>query len=187
MISHGGETDSGDKNLMPSMVVRQQKNQNTCLGSDARNNERDHQIKSTSQATTLDQLFEEAEKRSQQNSNQRTQHCFTQEGLVLPKRVLPVFSHSHQIDGQQDTIKDLNRELKFNQSRGKNVLNQKSELKKAMEKLEANRRKKEAEQERLTRRTSLELRLEERAQRLASKEEGGGGGGASRKDETITY
>ena len=65
-------------------------------------------------------------------------------------------------------IRELNRELKFNQTRGKNVLDQKSELKKALERLEAGKRRKEIELERLGRRTSLELRLEERAQRLAA-------------------
>lgn len=91
---------------------------------------------------------------------------FDQDGLVLPRRV--PHHPPCQIGGQQPTtIRDLNRELKFNQIRGNNVLDKKSELKKALEKLEATKRRKEAEQERLTRRTSLELRLEERAERIA--------------------
>lgn len=72
--------------------------------------------------------------------------------------------HHHQ---QQPIIRDLNRELKFNQTRGKNVLDQKSELKRVQEKMADARRRKEQEQERLNRRSSLELRLEERAQKIA--------------------
>lgn len=90
------------------------------------------------------------------------QQMFDQDGLVLPKRVL-----HHPVSVAQPIIRDLNRELKFNQIRGKNVLDQKSELKKALEKLEESKRRREAEQERLNRRTSLELRLEERAEKIA--------------------
>lgn len=87
---------------------------------------------------------------------------------ILPKRIPQVAINP----GQQPIIRDLNREFKFNQIRGKNVLDQKSELKKALERLADTKRRKEAEQERLSRRTSLEMRLEERAQKI-SKETGG--------------
>lgn len=156
-----------DKNVMPSMVVRQQRI--TQIGSSANQQQKlQHQggqmprnpgapeepsyvVSSSSSMKAADEL-----------SGSIKQQIFDQDGLVLPKRVL-----HHPVSVAQPIIRDLNRELKFNQIRGKNVLDQKSELKKALEKLEESKRRREAEQERLTRRTSLELRLEERAERIA--------------------
>lgn len=140
---------SGDKNVMPSVILRQQRIQ---MGMSA--NQRGEQTSQQQPNPTSSSILTANEQQQQQ--------LFDQDGLVLPKRVV-----HHPISLAQPIIRDLNRELKFNQIRGKNVLDQKSELKKALEKLEENKRKKEAEQERLNRRTSLELRLEERAERIA--------------------
>lgn len=133
--------DDQQNNLMPSMVVRQQKLQ------------------------TGANLFQNLIKPTNPTSEPQTQHLFDQDGLILPKR-LP--QHSNNNNSQQyPIIRDLNRELKFNQIRGKNVLDQKCELKKVQEKMADARKRREAEQERLNRRSSLEMRLEERAQKLA--------------------
>lgn len=122
---------SGDMNMKPSMVVQQQRQIQMGIYTSA-----NHDNSSTT--TSISQ--------NQQTKNQ-TNHLFDQDGLVLPKKILP-----HPISGlsaiqQQPIIRDLNRELKFNQIRGKNVLDNKSELKKALEKLEENKRKKEEEAE----------------------------------------
>jgi len=162
----------GDKNLMPSMVVRQQQQFKMGMSanekgpgiakrsSDAAKTRTQGQLPSC--LTNLGQLKvagELGEVGQQQAQSQPSDHS----GLVLPRRLLP----PHPVSVAQPIIRDLNRELKFNQIRGKNVLDQKSELKKALEKLNETKRKREAEQERLNRRTSLELRLEERAERIA--------------------
>lgn len=170
---------TADRNLMPSMVVRQQRNiqlganqqqqqpqqqqnQNlnqNCAGQTLR---RAPNPDESSQQQHLAQPITSSMRAADELSGHVQQQLFDQDGLVLPKRVL-----HHPVSVAQPIIRDLNRELKFNQIRGKNVLDQKSELKKALEKLEESKRKREAEQERLNRRTSLELRLEERAERLA--------------------
>lgn len=96
-----------------------------------------------------------------------SQQTFDKDGMVLPRRLV---QHSALINGNLDQypiIRDLNRELKFNQIRGKNVLDQKSEFKRVQEKIVNARRRREDEQERLNRRSSLEMRLEERAQKIA--------------------
>lgn len=160
-------TVAGDKNVVPSMVVRQQRFQQLGISAIPAH-KRDQSAASSSSAAhpseeSISSLMSAANELSGSIQQQQQQaQLFDQDGLVVPKRVL-----HHPASAAQPIIRDLNRELKFNQVRGKNVLEQKSELKKAMERLEESRRKKEAEQERLGRRTSLELRLEERAQRIA--------------------
>lgn len=54
----------------------------------------------------------------------------------------------------------------FRNFRGKTVLNQKSELQKAMQKHREVKTRKELEQERLSSRSALEITLEQRARRL---------------------
>lgn len=76
------------------------------------------------------------------------------------------------VRGFGNLMRDLTRELKFNQISGKNVLDQKSELKRVQERMAEARRRKDAEQDRLNRRSSLELRLEERAQKIAKDSSG---------------
>lgn len=160
---------STDKNLMPSMVARQQRQQ-LQLGTIAAKNDNTagahwNRHDETNQVNQQNLFASSSIMAANELSSGIQKQMFDQNGLVLPRRLL---HHSSCAPGQPPTtIRDLNRELKFNQVRGKNVLDQKSELKKALEKLEANKKRKEAEQERLNRRTSLELRLEERAERLA--------------------
>lgn len=144
-----------DKNVMPSMVVRQRRMDQMGISANQLNRGAGGAVVSNTVASATSSSIKVNELADQQQ-------LFDQNGLVLPKRVM-----HHPVSMNQPIIRDLNRELKFNQIRGKNVLDQKSELKKALEKLEESKRKKEAEQERLSRRTSLELRLEERAERLA--------------------
>lgn len=163
------ERPASERNVMPSMVVRQQKSQLSGL----------HQrpasatgCEESSSTNTSNLLLEAARRSNQPHSQQQQQQQFDQNGLVIPRRV-----PHHPVFADQPTIRDLNRELKFNQVRGNNVLDKKSELKKALEKLEETKRKKEAEKERLNRRTSLEMRLEERAERIAKEETNSGGGG----------
>lgn len=149
-----------DKNVMPSMVVRQQRSQNQ-IGSIQQQQQQQQQGQEPTNYAA--QPISSSMKASDELSGSVQQQMFDQDGLVLPKRVL----HHHPVSVGQPIIRDLNREIKFNQIRGKNVLDQKSELKKALEKLEESKRRREAEQERLNRRTSLELRLEERAEKIA--------------------
>uniref|UniRef100_A0A6G1S7F8 Uncharacterized protein n=1 Tax=Aceria tosichella TaxID=561515 RepID=A0A6G1S7F8_9ACAR len=161
---------SNDKNLMPSMVVKQQRGHLT-KAQIHHQQVSEHSSNEEAQTTQLDNILHRtraaaaAAATNAESCGRSGGQMFDQDGLVLPRRVP---HHHQQGDGQQPTtIRDLNRELKFNQARGLPLLDQKSELKRAMEKLESSRRKKEIEHERLTRRTSLELRLEERAQRIA--------------------
>jgi len=77
------------------------------------------------------------------------------EGLVVPRKLI-----NPNMDSKEK--QDLHRELMFNQKAGKSVLNQKTELEKVMEKRNDNKKKKEAEKERVDRRNSFERKLEER-------------------------
>jgi len=85
--------------------------------------------------------------------------------------------------------KDLHRELMFNQKTGKNVLNQKSELTKVLEKRLDNKKKKEIEEDKkCVRRNSFERKLEEQALKIAqcelnSTEKGTTFGSTERKND----
>ncbi|XP_064473965.1 uncharacterized protein LOC135388370 isoform X2 [Ornithodoros turicata] len=82
-----------------------------------------------------------------------------EEGLIIPKKPSnPCLESTER--------KNLHRELLFNQKIGKNVLGQKSELQKAMEKVKDDQKRKELEGERQNKRTALEKRLEEQANKL---------------------
>lgn len=152
---------ASDKNVVPSMVVRQQRMQ---MGQLSANQRAAQQPQQSQRARSADEVLPTSSSIKAANElSGHVQQQFDQDGLVLPKRLV----HHTVPPVAQPIIRDLNRELKFNQVRGKNVLDQKSELKKALEKLEESKRRKEAEQERLNRRSSLELRLEERAERIA--------------------
>lgn len=164
------ETKQADTNMKPSLIVQQQRQIQMGISSANPNLTTKHggpetiNQQSSSSMKAANELSGIIQYQQQQQSSNQNQMMFDQNGLVLPKRVLP--SNPAGLVNQP-IIRDLNRELKFNQIRGKNVLDQKSELKRAMKKLEENKRRKEADQERLNRRSSLELRLEERAERLA--------------------
>ncbi|XP_059471167.1 ensconsin [Neocloeon triangulifer] len=85
------------------------------------------------------------------------------EGLIMPRKPANPCLDS-------DDHKSLHRELMFNKKVGKNVLNQKSELQRAMEKHRDQAARKEAEKEKLNNKTAFEKVIEERARRLESHE-----------------
>lgn len=85
------------------------------------------------------------------------------EGLILPRKLPNPCAES--TDRQ-----NLHRELLFNQKIGKNVLNQKSELQRAMEKHKEHQVKKELEQQKQESKSALERVIEERARRLETPE-----------------
>lgn len=184
---------TGDRNIMPSMVVRQQRLAQCGLTSFNPNKVTSASAKPITQVNTTQELCKSAAAAAASLANDKQQqHLFDQNGLIVPKKVTPVSlnlsAHSGSVVGGglsgcanagnihglnsaiiiPNTVLDLNRELKFNQAHGKNVLDKKSELRRAMDKLEANRKRKEAEVERLNRRSSLELRLEQRAEKIGS-------------------
>lgn len=81
------------------------------------------------------------------------------EGLILPRKL-----HNPCLENQNR--KELHRELLLNQKMGKNVLNQKSELQKAMEKHKEQVTKRELEAQRQENMTPFEKVIEQRAKRL---------------------
>ncbi|PSN57571.1 hypothetical protein C0J52_00517 [Blattella germanica] len=81
------------------------------------------------------------------------------EGLILPRKPQNPYHESSD-------HKNLHRELLFNQKIGKNVLNQKSELQRALEKHKEHQVKKELEQQKQENKSALERVIEERARRL---------------------
>lgn len=91
-------------------------------------------------------------------------HMTPDDGLVMPRKLVNPCLESKE-------KQNLHRELLFNQKMGKNVLAQKSELKKAMDKFQSEQKKKEQEMEKLNKRTSLEKKLEEQAQKLKMMEQ----------------
>lgn len=100
---------------------------------------------------------------------------FNEEGLVIPRKINNPCLESNE-------RQSLHKELLWNQVTGKNVLDQKSELQKVIEKRKVEKQKKEIEAEKLSRRSSLERRLEEQQLKL-QKEEGKIGSGVSEKSE----
>ncbi|KAF4516801.1 hypothetical protein B566_EDAN004640 [Ephemera danica] len=85
------------------------------------------------------------------------------EGLILPRK-----PHNPCIESGDH--KSLHREILFNQKVGKNVLNQKSELQRAMERHKEQAARKEAEKDRVNNKTAFERVIEERARRLETLE-----------------
>lgn len=85
------------------------------------------------------------------------------EGLIVPRKPQNpcVESSDH---------KNLHKELLFNQKIGKNVLNQKSELQRALEKHKEHQFKRELEQQKQESKSALERVIEERARRLETLE-----------------
>ncbi|RZF34231.1 hypothetical protein LSTR_LSTR010551, partial [Laodelphax striatellus] len=86
-------------------------------------------------------------------------------GLIMPRKI-------HNPCMESSDRQNLHRELLFNQRIGKNVLNQKSELQKALEKHKDNQARKDLEMQKLEEKTPLERVIEERAKRLESYEKG---------------
>jgi len=100
------------------------------------------------------------------NGSDRLPHIhLDKDGLVVPRKPANPCVDSNE-------RRDLHRELLFNQKIGKPVLNQKSELQKAMQKHREHQNRKEEEMERLSSRSSLEKVLEQRARRLEELERG---------------
>ncbi|KAG1683165.1 Protein FAM107B [Nymphon striatum] len=94
-----------------------------------------------------------------QHSIKKDESRFTEEGLVLPKKINnPCLECTER--------QNVHKELLFNQKIGKDVLNKKSELQKVMDKFTDDQKKKEKEQERISKRNSLEKRLEEQANKI---------------------
>ncbi|CAN8018918.1 hypothetical protein HPB47_009919 [Ixodes persulcatus] len=87
-----------------------------------------------------------------------------EDGLIVPRKPLNPCAESAE-------RKNLHKELLFNQKIGKNVLGQKTELQKVMEKMKDEHKRKELEEERQRGRTALEKRLEEQANKLKLHEE----------------
>ncbi|XP_015379072.1 PREDICTED: uncharacterized protein LOC107173167 [Diuraphis noxia] len=87
-----------------------------------------------------------------------------QDGLILPRKPTNpcLTSADHQ---------NLHRELLFNQKIGKNVLGQKSELQKALEKHKRTQNQKEIEQQKNSCRTPFERMIEERAKKIETQME----------------
>ncbi|XP_065352709.1 uncharacterized protein LOC135947715 [Cloeon dipterum] len=85
------------------------------------------------------------------------------EGLIMPRKPANPCLES-------DDRKNLHREIMFNKKLGINVLNQKSELQRAMEKHKDQAARKEAEKEKLNNKTAFEKVIEERARRLETQE-----------------
>ncbi|XP_014258375.1 uncharacterized protein LOC106671915 [Cimex lectularius] len=83
----------------------------------------------------------------------------TPDGLILPKRL-----HNPCVESQDR--QRLHRELMLNQKIGRNVLNQKSELQKAMEKHRENQSRREVEASKQENMTPFERVIEQRAKRL---------------------
>lgn len=89
------------------------------------------------------------------------------DGLVIPRKPANPCLESME-------HREIHRELKFHLKTGKTVLNQKSELQKAMQKHRETQSRKEMEQERMSSRSALEITLEQRARRLEQLERGYG-------------
>lgn len=87
-----------------------------------------------------------------------------EDGLIVPRKPLNPCAESAE-------RKNLHKELLFNQKIGKNVLGQKTELQKVMEKMKDEQKRKELEEEKQRGRTALEKRLEEQANKLKLHEE----------------
>ncbi|GJQ85208.1 hypothetical protein Trydic_g13051 [Trypoxylus dichotomus] len=82
----------------------------------------------------------------------------SEDGLIIPRKL-----HNPVLDSTDR--QNLHRELLFNQKIGKNVLNQKSELQKALEKHKTNVAKKQYENNKLSRAAELEKVIADRAKR----------------------
>ncbi|XP_013780418.1 protein FAM107A-like [Limulus polyphemus] len=89
---------------------------------------------------------------------------FSEDGLVIPRKLPNPCQESAE-------RKNVHRELLFNNKIGKNVLGQKSELQKAMEKVKDDQKKKEMDRLRINHCSPLEKQLEIQAVKLKQQEE----------------
>lgn len=104
-----------------------------------------------------------------------------EDGLILPKKLINPCLESKD-------FKDLHRELKINQRIGKDVLHQKSELTKVLEKRARAKEQKEKETQeeakKLQRKTSFEKKLEEQALKIMAAEQGSGRDGGKNGEDS---
>ncbi|XP_044754926.1 protein FAM107B isoform X2 [Coccinella septempunctata] len=106
-------------------------------------------------------MIPETEKRIGDHNHSSTPHL-NEDGLILPRKPAnPVKENPER--------QNLHRELAFNQKIGKNVLNQKSELQRALEKQKEILAKKELENNIQTQKPELEKVIAERAKKLEEK------------------
>jgi len=101
-----------------------------------------------------------------------------EDGLILPKKLINPCLESKE-------IKDLHRELKINQRIGKDVLHQKCELTKVLEKRARAKEQKEKEAQegkQLQRKTSFERKLQEQALKIMAAEQGSRDGSKGGED-----
>lgn len=89
-----------------------------------------------------------------------------EDGLILPRKLYNPCLESKE-------AQNLHRQIKWNAKTGINVLDQKSELEKAMEKRQRNKVEKEKKTE--VEKTPFQKMLEERAKRLEDSDKGGDG------------
>ncbi|XP_053638327.1 uncharacterized protein [Cherax quadricarinatus] len=99
----------------------------------------------------------------EQDKLQSSQGRIDERGLIMPKKLVNPYLESSD-------KKNLHRELMFNQKRGVNILNQKTELQKAMEKHNDKKIFKEQEKEKQASMTPFQKALDERAQKIEQME-----------------
>ncbi|XP_045475219.1 protein FAM107B isoform X1 [Harmonia axyridis] len=106
-------------------------------------------------------MIPETDKRSGDHNHSSTPHL-NEDGLIIPRKPAnPIKENAER--------QNLHRELAFNQKIGKNVLNQKSELQRALEKQKENLAKKQLENNIQTQKPELEKVIAERAKKLEEK------------------
>ncbi|XP_056646146.1 actin-associated protein FAM107A isoform X2 [Diorhabda carinulata] len=98
------------------------------------------------------------------NADRNSEPILNEDGLIIPKK--PVNPVKENIERQ-----NLHRELLFNKKIGKNVLNQKTELQRALEKQKDNLAKKQLEDHIAAQTPEFEKVIADRAKRLQSSHE----------------
>jgi hypothetical protein len=126
-------------------------------------NKNNNSIKTT---TSSSSIIRQVRSGSPNMNNSNSMHLphFDEEGLVIPRKPQnPCIESSER--------KSLHKEMLWNQKVGKNVLDTKNELEKVMAKRKDEAKKKELDKEKLSRRSSLERRLEEQQLKIKLQEE----------------
>lgn len=125
-------------------------------------NKNNNGIKSTSSTSILRHVRSGSPNKNSINSIHLPH--FDDEGLVIPRKPNNPCIESNE-------RKNLHKEMLWNQKVGKNVLDTKNELEKVMAKRKDSAKKKEFEAEKMSRRSSLERRLEEQQLKIKLQEE----------------
>lgn len=101
-------------------------------------------------------------------------------GLIMPKKLVnPCLESSEKMN--------LHRELKFNQKMGLNVLNQKTELQKAMEKHNDKKVLREQQEKKQAEMTPFQKALDERAQKIEQMEKAEKGNAENEKAPSCEF